>query len=315
MHRQPGPEPICLLGRKLNSSCRTLRCYNKTTMTTPGRTHIPRQTQPAQIQELISYIGFLEANVSYLQYHHEHCDTWVARPPLAGANSPYLPLDFVVNDVIRASPDTSSPTAAPCTCVSLTTAQPSAKSVEGNPRWKQIADQITKGWDKSSSWTEKREAIGLDSVKQNNYALTAILGLKKDLPVHLARDEFPSSASRNCINAIDALVTSARQYALDSKASQRSSGLVVQVHIFRELIFVSLCVVLEQHGLAIDTIDSLMRICMSNSGSANLYRLRRGALWVNRVISGTMMKKMGLGHGSTEFFFLCRNSSPTTKSN
>jgi len=244
MHRQPGPEPICLLGRKLNSSCRTLRCYNKTTMTTPGRTHIPWQTQPAQIQELISYIGFLEANVSYLQYHHEHCDTWVARPPLAGANSPSLPLDFVVNDESRASPDTPSPTAAPCTCVSLTTAQPSAKRVEGNPRWKQIADQITKGWDKSSSWTEKREAIGLDSVKQNNYALTAILGLKKDLPVHLARDEFPSSASRNCINAIDALVTSARQYALDSKASQRSSG-----------------------------------------------------------------------HGSTEFFFLCRNSSPTTKSN
>ena len=95
---------------------------------------------------------------------------------------------------------------------------------------------------------------------------------------------------------------SARQYALDTKASQRNAGFIVQVHIFRELIFASLCVVMEQQALPIDPINDLMRICMSSCGPANLYRLRRGALWVNRVISGTMIKKMGWGHGSTEFF-------------
>jgi hypothetical protein len=279
-------------------------------MTTPGRTHVPWQTQTAQISELISYIGFLEAKVSYLQRHHEHCDIWVARPPVADANSPYLPPDIVVvNDesrIVQATPSSS----ASSTYKSLTTTQPSKNIFEGNPRWKQIINQLTTGWDKASSWEDKRVVIGLDSVERNKYALTAILGLKKDLSP--ARDESPPSTSRDCFYATDPLIMSARQYAMDSKASQTSEDLVVQVHIFRELVFASLCVVMEHQGLPIDTIDSLMRICISSSGSANLYRLRRGALWVNRVISGTMMKKMGWGRGSTEFFFLCRNPSCTS---
>jgi hypothetical protein len=41
---------------------------------------------------------------------------------------------------------------------------------------------------------------------------------------------------------------------------------------------------------------------MSSSGAANLYRLRRGALWVNRVIRGLILK--GWGHGATELFLL-----------
>ncbi|KFY75671.1 hypothetical protein V499_04345 [Pseudogymnoascus sp. VKM F-103] len=267
-------------------------------MTTPGRTHVPWQTQTAQISELISYIGFLEAKVSYLQRHHEHCDTGVDGPPLADANLPYLPPDIVVvNDESRIVQATQSSPA-----LSLTTTQPPKNIFGGNPRWKQIINQLTTGWDKASSWEDKRVVIGLDSVERNKYALTAILGLKKDL--FPARDESPPSTSRDSFYATDALIMSARKYAIDSKASQTSEGLVVQVHIFRELVFASLCVVMEHQGLPIDTIDSLMRICISSSGSANLYRLRRGALWINRVISGTMMKKMGWGRGSTEFFFL-----------
>jgi hypothetical protein len=145
-------------------------------MTTPGRTHIPWQTQSAQIRELISYIGFLEAKVSYLQYHHKHCDTLV-RPPPAGAILPYVPPDTVVaNDESRISQAESYPTEAP-----LVATQPSSKGLEGNPRWKQIVDQITKGWDKASSWMERREAIGLDSVKENEYALAALLGLEGEI--------------------------------------------------------------------------------------------------------------------------------------
>lgn len=262
--------------------------------------------QPAQIRELINYIDFLEAKVSYLQYHHERCGAWGARP-LAGANAPYLPPDTVIASD-EASYDTNDAggthqaTLSPAAIV-----QPSKRRIESNPRWKQIVDQITKGWDKPSSWIDKRKAIGLDSVNQNRYALTAILGLKKDLPLYLTGDQSAPSVSLDGAEAADALISSARQYALDTQTSQKNSGLVTQVHLFRELVFVSLCVVMEHQTLPIDTIDSLMRICISSSGSANLYRLRRGALWVNRVISGTMVKKLGWGRGSTEFFFLCRN--------
>jgi hypothetical protein len=271
-------------------------------MTTPGRTHIPWQTETAHIRELISYINFLEAKLSYLQYHHEHCDTWVASPVLGG-NMQYLPPDIVTacdqandeaNDESRAPQVISTMAAA-----SLTARRPSVKSPKCNPRWKQIIDQITKGWDKPNSWIEKREAIGLNS-KQNKYALQAILGLPSKL------DESPTSVFPACINGTDDLVALAQQYALNSKAAHRNTALDGQVHIFRELVFASLCVVMEHQGLPIDTIDGLMRICISSSGAANLYRLRRGALWINRVISGTMMNKMGWGHGSTEFFFLCR---------
>lgn len=273
-------------------------------MTTPGRTHIPWQTQTGQIHELISYIGFLEAKVSYLQHHHEHCDAWLAQSPVLDPGSPYLPPDIVVaNDENQVPQPSPSPTAKQFTGTPLTIVQPK-KGADGNPRWKRIIDQMTKGWDRPSSWIDKRATIGLDSVQQNKNALTLILGLRNGLPPSWHDSSQPMSPEG--VSITDALIMSARQYALDTKASQRNAGFVVQVHIFRELVFASLCVVMEQQGLPIETINDLMRICMSSSGPANLYRLRRGALWVNRVISGTMMKKMGWSHGSTEFFLLCK---------
>ena len=276
-------------------------------MTTPGRTHIPWQTQTGQISELISYIGFLEAKVSYLQAHHENCDTWIERPSILDPGSPYLPPDIVVaNDKTQAPQPPPSPTENQFFKSSITTVQPK-KGADGNPRWKRIIDQMIKGWDRPTSWVDKRASIGLNSVEQNKNALTLILGLRNGLPPSWHDSAQPLSPP-GVTSTSDALIMSARQYALDTKASQMNAGFVLQVHIFRELVFASLCVVMEQQGLPIDTINDLMRICMSSSGPANLYRLRRGALWVNRVISGTMMKKMGWSHGSTEFFLLCKRT-------
>jgi hypothetical protein len=260
-------------------------------MTTPGRTHIPWQTQTGQIHELINYIGFLEAKVSYLQYHHEHCDAWVSRSPVRDITSPYLPPDLAVSDSEDENQIPLSPTKKSFTNTSFTMAPPKAGS--GNPRWKRILDQMTKGWDTPSSWVDKRAAIELDSVEQNKHALTLILGLRNGLPPTWHDCPEPMSSPSEAASRTDALIMSARQYALDTKASQLHAGFVVQVHIFRELVFASLCVVMEQQGLPIDTINDLMRICMSSSGPANLYRLRRGALWVNRVISGTMVRTIG----------------------
>lgn len=274
------------------------------TMSTPGRTHIPWTTQSGQISELISYIGFLEAKVSYLQHHHQNCDAWLARSPVRDLSSPYLPPDIAVSD--QSSDDESPPTKKRSFSSTSMGMGPPKKAVEGNPRWRRIVDQMTKGWDTPSSWVDKREAIGLNSVEQNKHALTLILGLRNGLPPSWHDSPQSLTPPSEPPSRTDALIMSARQYALDTKASQMHAGFVVQVHIFRELIFASLCVVMEQQGLPIDTINDLMRICMSSSGPANLYRLRRGALWVNRVISRTMIKQMGWGHGSTEFFLLCR---------
>ncbi|KAH7317886.1 hypothetical protein BKA65DRAFT_557297 [Rhexocercosporidium sp. MPI-PUGE-AT-0058] len=271
-------------------------------MTTPGRTHIPWQTQAGQVQELISYIGFLEAKLQYLQFHHETCEKWSAPLPPAFSDLSYLPPDFIVANELQLCP-TETPPFNESPPVSYTT-QLTQKVPANNARWKRIVDQITKGWDQPSSWMDRRIAIGLDSVEKNHYALTMLLGLKNELArgheADFTAQIMNVSSKQNAVT--ETLIMSARQYALGTKASERDAGFVVQLHNFRELIFASLCVVIEHQGLPIDTINDLMRICMSSSGAANLYRLRRGALWVNRVIAGLIRK--GWHHGATEFFLL-----------
>jgi hypothetical protein len=281
-------------------------------MTTPGRTHIPWQDQTGQINELLSYIGFLEAKVSYLQQHHERCNSWIPEPMILVPDVPYLPPSIIVDnessDLVEFSfgqlPQAQVAATTPTPAI-----KPQIKSPPGTtPRWKRIVDQITAGWDDPCGWTTKRASLGLETVDQNNRALMLILGLQNCIPSEWAQSpgSSPLSMSENHadMNTKDALILSARQYALDTKASGTNSVFVSQIHNFRELVFASLCVVMEQQGLPINTINDLMRICMSSSGAANLYRLRRGALWVNRVIRGLIVK--GWGHGATELFLLCK---------
>jgi hypothetical protein len=292
-------------------------------MATPGRTHIPWQDQTGQINELLSYIGFLEAKVSYLQQHHERCNSWIPEPMILVPDVPYLPPGMIVDnessDLVAYSFDqpsqlqvkATSPASSPTS--STTSVKPQLKAPPGNnPRWKRIVDQITAGWDDPRGWATKRASLGLDSVDQNNRALMLILGLQNCIPSEWAPGSpLPIGGNDTGMNKKDALILSARQYALDTKASGTNSVFVTQIHNFRELVFASLCVVMEQQGLPINTINDLMRICMSSSGAANLYRLRRGALWVNRVIRGLIVK--GWGHGATELFLLCKmTSNPTS---
>lgn len=278
-------------------------------MATPGRTHIAWQSDSQHIRELISYIAFLEAKVSYLQRHHEHCDIWRPGAHVLGPDVLYLPPDAIpawqgtddFPDDDRLVPEVK-PVPSTTSLTPIQTQEPPVKSFKGNPRWKQIIDQMSKGWEQPNSWLEKRESIGLRTREQNQYTLTSILGAKDDAIFSDASSDNPSPN-----NSTDDLVTLSQQYAFDCKAAGKSTMLDARVSIFRELVFTSLCVVLEHQAVPIDTIDNLMRICISSSGAANLYRLRRGALWVNRVISGTMIKKLGWGHCATEFFFICKS--------
>lgn len=288
-------------------------------MATPGRTHIPWQTQEGQIAELISYISFLEAKLSYLQFHHEHCDL-LGESLALDSNLPYLPPDIVVanDEAAKAGTHLQLPLTPPAPATPHTpeaSVSPPAQSARvktlpkkgSSPRWKRIVDQMLAGWEQPGSWADKRTSIGLHSVEQNQHVLTLILGLKNETPhADTEIDYFNTGAIKQSEqSASDFLINSARKYALDTKSSATDPDHVAQIHLFREFVFASLCVVMEQQGLPIDTINDLMRICMSSSGPANLYRLRRGALWVNRVIAGTLVKKLGWNYNATEFFLLC----------
>ncbi|KAH7386513.1 hypothetical protein BKA64DRAFT_681090 [Cadophora sp. MPI-SDFR-AT-0126] len=274
-------------------------------MSTPGRTHLPWETQTGQIQELLNYISFLEAKLQYLQFHHETCDKWSAPLPPAFADLSYLPPDLIVANEGQMYPLNSFACQEPLPVShDMEIVQPPQKVPPTNARWRRIVDQMMKGWDQPSSWMDRRIAIGLDSVEKNHHALSMLLGLGNELSGEDGPDSRMQIAkfSMNSNGVSETLIMSARHYALGTKASERDAGFVVQLHNFRELIFASLCVVIEHQGLPIDTINDLMRICMSSSGAANLYRLRRGALWVNRVIAGLIRK--GWHHCATEFFLL-----------
>lgn len=272
-------------------------------MSSPGRTHISWQTQTGQVHELISYIEYLEAKLQYLQLHHAQCDIYSIPPEMVTELS-YLPPDFAIaGDSPVSQADTIVCTELDMGVDVVIEVEPPTsvvpkKKIAALPRWSRIIEQMTKGWDRPSSWVDKRIAIGIDSVEKNHLALGMLLGLPPtSTPLLLAVKSDQSTAS--------SLLASAKRYALGTTSSDRKAGFAVQLHNFRELIFASLCVVLEHQGLAIDDINDLMRICMSSSGAANLYRLRRGALWANRVIAGLMRK--GWRHGGTEFFLLCKS--------
>ncbi|KAK0111689.1 hypothetical protein ONS95_002034 [Cadophora gregata] len=292
-----------------NISCITLLQHQAReifrAMTTPGRTHLPWETQTGQVQELLNYISFLEAKLQYLQFHHETCDKGSTQLPLSFNDLSYIPPDLVDANDSDFYPSIALEYQEPLVSTNDSQiVQPTPKVPPSNARWRRIIDQMTKGWDQPSSWMDRRIAIGLDTVEENHYALTMLLGLKNELSGgHGAGSgteilDFPM----NNKGVSETLIMSARRYALGTKASERDAGFVVQLHNFRELVFASLCVVIEHQGLPTDAINDLMRICMSSSGAANLYRLRRGALWVNRVIAGLIRK--GWRHCATEFFLL-----------
>lgn len=56
------------------------------------------------------------------------------------------------------------------------------------------------------------------------------------------------------------------------------------VPYLQELIFTSLCAVLERNGTDVDLINVAMRICISDTNPRNLKQLRYGAVWANRMI-------------------------------
>jgi hypothetical protein len=80
------------------------------------------------------------------------------------------------------------------------------------------------------------------------------------------------------------LVTFATAFAKRVRGSQVDATFRHLVKEYQEYILVSLCVVMEQHGISVDVINEVMRECISESSDEYLQRLRYAAIWLNQTI-------------------------------
>jgi hypothetical protein len=101
-------------------------------------------------------------------------------------------------------------------------------------------------------------------------------------------------------------ISAAERYAKIASGSRARADLVSRVASFQDLIFHSMCAVLEDCGYPTNEIDGVMRIRSSDSTSKNLKRLRAGAVWANEVIAtSTGGEWTPLSDVIAEFYFKC----------
>lgn len=101
-------------------------------------------------------------------------------------------------------------------------------------------------------------------------------------------------------------IAAVKRYAIIARDSRVRAELASRISSFQDLIFHSMCVVLEYCGYPVEDIDMAMRIRSSASGPKNLKRLRSGAGWANEVISkSTGGEWTGMSDCIAELYFHC----------
>ncbi|KAI0425917.1 hypothetical protein F5Y09DRAFT_320558 [Xylaria sp. FL1042] len=99
-------------------------------------------------------------------------------------------------------------------------------------------------------------------------------------------------------------IAAVKRYASIARDSRVRAELASCISSFQDLIFHSMCIVLEYCGYPVEDIDMAMRIRSSASGPKNLKRLRSGAGWANEVISkSTEGEWTGIGDCIAELYF------------
>lgn len=162
-------------------------------------------------------------------------------------------------------------------------------------QWQKVADQFLRDIPIAKKWLNKRETIGLLSDAQNAFAIKSTCGIA--IASHKTHSQL--ALTLKPISVIEA----ATAYAQAAKNSQMGAALAQQLSSFHTLILVSFCAVLEKLGHQVPEINKVMRSCISKSSEVNLSRLRRGALWVNRMIID--LNAAGFNNRATELFLLC----------
>jgi hypothetical protein len=110
-------------------------------------------------------------------------------------------------------------------------------------------------------------------------------------------------------------IAAARRYANITRDSREKAKAASRLASFQDLVFHSMCAVLEYCGYAIKDIDDIMRIRYGDLSQKHLKRLRDGALWANRVISAmTGGEWTNLSSRISGLFFECEHSPQLLKS-
>ncbi|KAH7330019.1 hypothetical protein BKA65DRAFT_48318 [Rhexocercosporidium sp. MPI-PUGE-AT-0058] len=230
-------------------------------------------------QTLLERIRQLETKLKYLEQHHQRCSihkqSLTARPGNENKIS------------------STEPSGTRLTVISFIPQPSESKQARKVPQWLKTAVQVIKDVPSADDWDVKRREANLFTVDENYHAIAAISGgvLPSRSQYHL-----PTEPDLGPIDL-------ARAYARITKLSEGNAAFTCRLHSFHELVFVSLCAVLEASGYPVDEINETMRIYVSHTEDINLKRLRHGALWANSAIC--RLAEAGWGDRATELFLLC----------
>jgi len=154
-----------------------------------------------------------------------------------------------------------------------------AKGPKSKPRWQNEMDSMLGNILTAKDWPSKREFTGLSSESKLFVVFDTIIS--STIPLTKSTSAGPSSLAPFELGHALRLVSS---YAKSVAAMNTEKVFTTQIVNFCNLIFVSQCCVLLHHGVEKSQVDDLMKLCIGRSDPKNLDVLRRGAIWVNRMI-------------------------------
>jgi len=226
-------------------------------------------TMPHNVQVLLAHIKQLETRLKSFEQHHQSCSLAPERPPIED--------DSDVNDPsgLRIVLERPHPVGR-------------LKPPKANQKWTKAADQLLQDVPSAENLVLQTTQSRPDKGDLGAWVIAHICGFS----AHIS-----SQTCEQPTTQADGLFALARRYARGIKFTQDNIALIRQIQTFRELVFVSLCAVLETLDYTVDDINEIMREWLSNSGDANLHRLRKGAIWANHRISELDVEN------ATEWFF------------
>ncbi|OBT50573.1 hypothetical protein VE04_08575 [Pseudogymnoascus sp. 24MN13] len=140
----------------------------------------------------------------------------------------------------------------------------SEKSPEPAKRWKAHVDELVK----------KISTVQSITKHDNGYWKRRIRSILSGV-----------SVSNGITSSSSTTEGSLRNFARITKATKDVCDYTRQVHAFQQLIFVSACSVLIASGVETSEVNTIMRLCVTDSKGASLLRLRKGSLWINEQTS------------------------------
>ncbi len=186
-----------------------------------------------------------------------------------------------------------------CNGLKIVPFKPEPGRKQTDSRYTDTVTQLLRSVPDALAWIPVKDSLGL----RNNSIICHIFGI-----YHISQVDIEPAAHSLSIPTTDPtdLIALATQFALLTKRSACRANVSSMVRTYQECVLVSLCVVLQHHGIDLEHINNVMRICVSDSGDNNLYVIRLAAIWLNKTIVGLQASKRW-GRRAGEAFFLSKS--------